>query len=381
MNINSFLCYLLLALVSVSYMPGVLYTPLYDIASNLMLLCVVVGVVANKKNINKHIFRSMKNYILYVLIICTLIFLIYQENITGILPHFVLPFAFFLMGFAKKNISDKDVFLCQLTFVAFALIMGLLNVRSTGGFVIQDMYVVALKNSSGAILGTAAIISIALFIGQDKLIPKYLAGFSAFLLIICLLTFRNRSTLVGFLLAVTLLIRRSSKQVSFLKIFMISIVAVILFAIVASMLNVSITEYAYTSFFANKDTSDIDDLSSGRLTNISEAWENIILADPIGANLSLKKQLLSIDNFIVYVYANLGLFGLLAYLPLYIYLIKFVIRRIKRVDYRHLYPYLCIATLLITSIFEATFPLSPGTAVCAAYFFCGLEERIQMSNT
>ena len=350
-------------------MPGVLYTPLYDIASNLMLLCVVVGVVANKKNINKQIFRSMKNYILYVLIICTLIFLIYQENITGILPHFVLPFAFFLMGFAKKNISDKDVFLCQLTFVAFALIMGLLNVRSTGGFVIQDMYVVALKNSSGAILGTAAIISIALFIGQDKLIPKYLAGFSAFLLIICLLTFRNRSTLVGFLLAVTLLIRRSSKQVSFLKIFMISIVAVILFAIVASMLNVSITEYAYTSFFANKDTSDIDDLSSGRLTNISEAWENIILADPIGANLSLKKQLLSIDNFIVYVYANLGLFGLLAYLPLYIYLIKFVIRRIKRVDYRHLYPYLCIATLLITSIFEATFPLSPGTAVCAAYFF------------
>lgn len=339
------------------------------------MLSMAVGLIFNYSRIDAYVKKNVIIYLFYSVFIALLALAFYNSTLVfeSCLQLAICGVAF-MLGYSLRFMSDKQIFSSKIIFCSFALIMGLVSVFESGGFVIQDTYAISLKNSSGAILGTAMIIAIAISLETKRKFTKVLSVIVFMLLLISLLTFRNRSTLIGCVIALVLLLWKSSKDISYAKLFYYTFVTCILGFIAMYLFEINFMQYAYDSLFANKDTSDVNDLSSGRLDMIKYGWENVITVNPIGGNMAVKKEMGCIDCFPVSVLNFQGLFGVLVYLPLYVFLFHSCYKRCKYINYCYLYPYLCLFVLLVTSFFEASFPFSPGTAVFATYFFLGIEE-------
>ncbi len=287
------------------------------------------------------------------------------------------PFVDLLMawGFvliALMRITTRQYLLILNLFIWGTLYIGVSCIFTYGtGFVINDLYMPIPKNQIAPILAISCLI--AFFVGNhvQRVSQKFYYWGIAFLLFACICVFRARANIVA--LALGLLIYfvfyKRDVRVLFLGIG----VGIVVF--VFSPLGL----FVYNALFANYDISDLNSVSAGR-TDTYLVSLDFILDNLLWGNLALEKGRLGggiVHNYGLYTLENYGIIGggllILFYIKLWVNILRNNISQ-SQIGVYSIGSIVFIVPLVV-SLFEYTYPYSPGSAVFMAYFCLGQYFR------
>jgi O-antigen ligase len=235
----------------------------------------------------------------------------------------------------------------------------------SSGFYIHEVYLPIPKNQISPAFGVAFLLTCFLGFyhrGNKQLI--YLIP--AILLIGSLLVIRGRATILG--VCITLLIffiffMRTKKE----RIYTIFLLGIFVFFL---------RNQIYDSFFLNYTPSDIESVSAGRVSVYAAGYE-YLKDNPILGQLQRERFFGgTIHNYILFTLFN---YGLVLGLPLIIVYFNYLMVAFKGViknTYLHLDAGpLVMVMLFVVSVFEYTYPFSPGSAVFFPLFLFGQYLR------
>lgn len=237
-------------------------------------------------------------------------------------------------------------------------------IKGVGSFTIADSYIYGVaKNQICPFFAIVSAISFSLALQpQIKIFTRLYLSFTTLICIcpsICLL---NRTSIIAFVLVAFLVVyaRKGLKGIIAFSL----ILSIILIISGSSIINV-----LYDSIIGQRDASDLNSLTSGRVSMNREAMNYIadhILWGEVGTNHRL--------DFDPHLYLlNIGVrFGLITGLPFYILYISIIWLFIKAFKNKDL---LCIAVLLIAlleSLSEYASPFGPGTTYVFCYIIVGV---------
>lgn len=268
--------------------------------------------------------------------------------------------------------SDEDDL--QRWFIPFGLIIGFCAIRAVvlpvGGLQMVDFgegesgYIADVaKNQSCPFFAIVAVVAFSLAIrNRVKMMIKLYLLAIAIICIIPSVFLLNRTAMVSFFLA-SIIIVYDRYKVRGVVYFMV--IGVLFLAVSGSSLLNTLSD----SFFRGRDATDIDDLSSGRVTLINTALDfisnNLLIG---GTGMTYGELPPNVHVFLLFKWVRFGLLLSLPFVILYISIIKQLIKAFKMRDY------LCLGVLLISiieSFGEYSPPFGPGTTYVFAYIILG----------
>lgn len=292
---------------------------------------------------------------------------------------FLLVAFFSLSGFVlsgnPKSLSKLFVLYGALVSIVGFYIMTLKGV----GFEITAQYAVSGKNAicvTWAI--SAALIFWVLVWGIGSRVLRIIGGAVFSFLSICILYARGRTAFVALcVFCLILIFKRFSKGKATYLVPLIFLLAVLILVISQTDL---LPQVLKDSFFANKDSSDLNSITSGRIELLSFAFD-AIKTNPImgvgNAIFSADSMGTDIHNYPIRIIATYGIIGGLGILLFYSYMCVLVLRKFfekKKPDFFDVGVYVS-ALLLVVSMGEPTQPLGPGTITAIAYIFLSFSTK------
>ncbi|MBO7466810.1 MAG: hypothetical protein J6T94_03900 [Bacteroidaceae bacterium] len=334
----------------------------------------VIPNIRVKKWFRDHNFRLFIIFLIPALVIALSILAMYDSKyMIADLRIFLIPFSFYLLGLTI-DYSEKDLFHFALLFCMSALFVGYSQVvTNIGAFVILEQYMVSAKNSLSCIIATAIII--AFIYSIDRKTNKYLRYCFVAMAVasfVVLLTIRGRAgTLAVFIAAFIVIIKGiKTKKIKLKNVILITFAALFLLLFLEMFLGrrIGIFQYIYDSFF----TSRSGDVSTGRISRNSEALEvlnNHFFTGRIVDNVEIEW----VHNYVLRILSNLGaIVGAFMLVP-YFYLLVLLFKLNKKndtTDPKNMGGIVLIIPFVI-SLFEPTYPFSPGSTVFFSFFLLG----------
>lgn len=255
----------------------------------------------------------------------------------------------------EQFIRLVNIYIALYTLAALSIIF-----KYASGFVILEQYLPIPKNQITPAFGVAFILSLY-FAFMKKGISKLFYFVALAFLFASLLVIRGRSVILAVFFTMFIFI-----------FYYIRNRKIRLLIIVASVLLIPIIgQYIYESLFLNYDISDINSISTGRMTRNIEGID-FFLNNPLTGQLANIFYGQTIHNYILISIVSYGV--LLSSIILFIYFVYiFIIAKAIRhntFEYFEVGP-LVMVILLIISLFEYTYPYAPGSAIFFPFFLLG----------
>lgn len=370
-RLSSICVYIVLILVNVSYCPGIILTPNYKIVMAVIMTAIGISLALN---LFKDLMYAISLYIYYgvfALTVCCITFLFYDVFIFSATSNIFLTITCFLLGYSCYDHSPGFIEKCMRVYALSALFLGMYSVFiNLGGFIISEQYAFSVKNSSGVLLGTAIILCAFILNSTEKKIETRIWIMIMVLLSACLLTFRCRTSILSVFLSLIYYLHRRRVLVTLLQKNPLTMLSVVGLLAIAWLLDLLPFEFIYDSLFANKDTSSLDSVMSGRLSTYDKGMK-VFSESPILGNALLRRHLPPIDNFIISNLSYNGIIGAILMFPPYIFTWAICLKGMLKRSATDLYPFLALFLICITSFTEGSYPFGPGTPVVCAWFLLG----------
>ena len=285
----------------------------------------------------------------------------------------------FFVGYSIRDKSKTFIKTACYVYIIFALFLGLYSIlKITHGFIIADAYLFALKNSSGAILGTGTCITICMIANTSKRLEQNLLCVAGVLMVGCIMTFRCRTAMIAIaVVLIAIIVNKGTLKslYSHPKYIVLSIIS----AVILISYDLIPFDFIFEAFTANKDVRDANDLTSGRLDMIAQGLRYFHQNALLGAS-GCGVVLRSIDCMPIAVLCKNGLIGAFMIYPVYIALWWIAIYGCVKASPKKILPYALILFLCITSLSEETYPFGPGTPVVGSFVFLGIAMGNQSNS-
>lgn len=328
------------------------------------MLC-AISIVKYNPFSNK-IFRPLLGWYFLACII-NLVYSLINDRVLDILNQdILLPIMVTYSSYSLFNLDRnkyKLFFLPICIFSAYCAIKTIL--QGIGSFSIYEYGEVELaKNQIGAAYTTIAIICVVFAVEKQKLWLRLTYIGLSVLNLYPAIFFGCRTAQICYLIVVLFLLYRAYGW----KIVIMAPVLLLLSIILADN---NILSFIYDSFVGNRDVSDADSLTSGRLSNLSQSIDYFLYHPFWGFYGSTDGYNVMPHNAHIFIMLRLtkwGIFGAIPFLAMYIYFLKIFIRSIKSKDL------LVMSTLLIAyveSFAEYAPPFGPGSCFIPVFFIVG----------
>lgn len=369
-TISRWCTYIVLVLVNIAYCPGIILTTNYSIIIAVIVMAIVISI---SLNIKEDFIFAVSLYLYYgtfAMLLCCIVFLFSDVFLLNATSNIFLTITCFLFGYCNYDYDKEFITKCMKIYAVSALLLGLYSVSTNlGGFVITEQYAFKLKNSSGVLLGTAIILCVFILTATKHKAQTIFWTIVVLLLSACLLTFRCRTAIIAVMISFFIIAYRSNLLLGILQ-RPLMLLSCLVIVVILFYLNLIPLNFIYDSLFANTDTSNLDSISSGRLTHFDRALQ-VFYNDPILGSSSQNIHLHSIDNFIINILGRYGIIGGLLMFPPYILAVVICIHGIRHNSFQELYPFFALLIIMLTSFTESPFPFGPGTPVICAWFLLG----------
>lgn len=371
--ISRWCIYVVLVLVNIAYCPGIILTPNYKIVMALIMGAIIISLSLTIYKEWHFVLSLYLYYGTYALLISSIAFIFSGIFIFQASQNIYIAISCFLLGYCVTNQSEDFIYRCMKFYVLAALFLGLYSIYiNLGSFTITDTYAFSVKNSSGVLLGTGVILNTFLLQETSTTNNRFsiiIWSITLILLITCLLTFRCRTAIISVTLSLLYLLYRLKVMRKIIQ-RPVFLLAIIIGLIVTFYFNFTPWEYIYDSLFSNKDTSNLNGITSGRLSTykigLDVFSQNLILG-----NAALGHKLPPIDNFIIGNLTYYGIIGALLMFPPYVYVWYMCMRGLFKNAPSNLYPFLSLFIICMSSFTEGPYPFGPGTPVMCAWFLLG----------
>lgn len=299
-----------------------------------------------------------------VLFVCTFILsLLYFFGLKidfSPLRDLVLALAVLLIGLNMNLTEQKFIRLVKIFIGLYTLAALSVVSHYSSGFVIHEQYLPVPKNQLAPVFSAAFILAVYFVFkqnGVERMYYSVLAGF----LFASLLVIRGRSAIVAVLFAGIIFIFYYIRGNRYK------------FFIVATILAISpfIAKMFYDAMFLNYDISDMNSIGTGRVEG-NLIGLNFILKYPLFGGLENTFTDVKVHNYVLVNLVSFGVFVGSIILYAYFELILSVMYSIRKNTYQYFeVGPLVMVILIIASLFEYTYPYSPGSAIYFPFFLMG----------
>lgn len=275
-------------------------------------------------------------------------------------------------GFYLFDLPDSRK---ELFFLLLCVLAGVIAVYSVyvgmQGFIINENSgtIELAKNQIGAAFDVFAIIAFVCAMDKDtKLIFRTIYGVSSVFNIYPALYFGCRTALLCYFLCVIVLVFQEFRLKG---VFAISVII----AFLSEFGGDTIQEMIYNSIVGTRDATDMDDLTSGRLSSAMTSF-NYFLSHPLGGFFGSGDGFYQMPPnahiYILYRLTKWGIIGAIPYLLLYFSVFKIAFHGYKEKNF------LIVGVFLLTfveSFAEYAPPFGPGSCFVPAFVFLGAYMR------
>ncbi|PEJ25954.1 hypothetical protein CN689_25235 [Peribacillus butanolivorans] len=360
-------------------MNGNIYSILRYILIFLIVLILFVLVLTKQFKIKNNIIIGMI-IVSYITLLLGFIYSIIFNTII-IESTLFIPLLLIIIGYnLNLHLENKKLLIYCYSFST--LLVGWFIVLKYGnGFSISSQYFLAQKNQLGAIIGVSISMLLYLLctkktVFKNKIFLMFFTTMLIFLNIIPLFLLRNRTTMLAVIICLVFIIIKtllSTKASIFAKFFIVCLI-LLLFSTSTAI------DFIYNSFFLNVDVTDINSVSSDRVSVYIESIE-FIKNNFLFGEILTESNIFDPHNFFIY---NLQKNGILLSLGSFIFYFVFLSRLIKSWFSVKLFE-LNISNFLLIISFSASMieylqPFGPGTTQLLAWFFVGNELREGRNN-
>ena len=297
-----------------------------------------------------------------------------SHKVLGDIKSLIIVFGAVIIGWSLKP-SRTFLYILFFYFIGSILFSGLSQVFTRiGGFIIADQYLTDAKNSLGALLASATLLS--LFMVHDTKIPliRIICIACVVLGILLLLVIRARMAFLttAIMILYYLYIYYRRKYLILLVVLLIPILVVLVF-----FLPTSIFDFIGASFTAGTQG---EDFGSGRIETYTQAltlfWEN-----PLLGNIKGEVQIDWVHNFPLLKLSSFGLLFSWPILTLYFIILwnAFIrsVRHTGMVSFMNLF----LLVPFVISMAEPTFPFGPGTVTVFNFLLFGIADKAIVTNS
>jgi len=291
-------------------------------------------------------------------------------NLEIAMPLMVAFSAYYLFDIKRENLPYYMLPICAVAayFAVKSVLSGL------GGFVVTEFYDDDIaKNQIGAAFSSMAIICLVFLLDLKR--PVLKIGYGA-LSVICLypaVYFACRTALLAYLAVAAILLFRDYKYKGL-------IILGVLIGAYALFASDSIESILYDSVVGSRDYSDLDDLTSGRITHATKSLA-YFFSHPFlgfyGSGESFNQMPPNAHIYLLYRLTKWGILGAMPFIALYLSVFKIMIRSFRSDD-------LMLAGLLLLAIIESFSeyapPFGPGSCFIVTFIFVGYYLRNDVSE-
>lgn len=291
-------------------------------------------------------------------------------NLEIAMPLMVAFSSYYLLDIKREKLSLYMLPIC--VFTAYCAVSAVLN--GLGGFVIAETYnVIVAKNQVGAAFTSVAIMCFVFALENKAMLLKmiYIA-----LSVLCLypsIFYTCRSALIAYFIVAAFLLVRDYGFKSLL--ITLLILAIVVFG------PSEMRSLIYDSIVSNRDANDLDNLSSGRITHLTQSWE-YFLRHPFLGELEFSDNNdpppPSAHVFLIYHLTRWGILGVIPFIALYWSVYTIFLSSIKKRN-------LLIAGLLclafVESFTEYSPPFGPGSCFIVMFILIGYFLRQETHRT
>lgn len=260
------------------------------------------------------------------------------------------------------NITKKQfVRLCTIYIALYTISALSIVFTFSSGFSIQEIYLSIPKNQIAPAFGVAAMLSIYFFF-LNKGFLRYFYFSTTVLIIASLLVIRGRAVIIAVILT----------WLVFNLFFLRNAKFKVLNIVFVFLLVPFVGKHVYDSLFLNYDISSIESISAGRVSAYLLGVE-FFLNNPLsGMLLNDFHSEHIIHNYILYNIVNFGVILSPIMLIIYFRYILLIVYSVYRNSFGvyEVGP-LMMVIIMIVSLFEYTYPYSPGSAVFFPFFLMG----------
>lgn len=277
--------------------------------------------------------------------------------------NIIISFGVFLVSYLVWTKNRSQEFLNQIIFVSLfctAIVGGEIYVEFLSSYALDEyLYAYNSKNSISQILLNSIILFTCLKIRNKTFLVIGLVISAMLILEIFLL--KSRATIVGlaFALIYFLFYTKDKKIKLYLRV-----------AVAVVMIYIYYNSYLFDTLvdniiIANRDSDDLNNISSGRIVLIEEAW-----------NLFVKSPIIGVGNFYTdcFPVVILAQYGLIGGTIVFTFLLN-IYYKILRVRRMHTMlvsaAFLLYTTILLNSLFEAQPPFGPGMKCFTVWMVIG----------
>ena len=235
------------------------------------------------------------------------------------------------------------------------------------GFVINDLYMPVPKNQIAPILSTGFFVSFFEGNNTNRNINKCYYWGMAFLLFLCICVFRARANIVAILVGLIVYFVFYKRKLGMLLWSGVLVVLVLIFT--------PLGEFVYNALFFFFYVTDLNSVSAGRTNTYGASLDFIEKHGLLGGLYASIENYHhgNVHNYLLYTLENYGLLGGCLLILFYLRLIfeigeRNILRNKNKADMLGCFVFI---VPLVVSLFEYTYPYSPGSAVFMAYFCLG----------
>ncbi len=347
-----------------------------------LVLYVMFGVFSaiSLLKINRYIkFRFVK-YLIFTIVYSLLLIVIQRllgKNLQETLD-LIIPFGILICSL-NTSFNNRELGKILVWYVLLSAILGISSIFYYGqGFTITRTYFLGSKNQIGPILGISAVITGIWTVSKSQFYLKYnsyVVRFVLFtLLILSIITIRNRSSLLSiFIVGLLALFReykfkRNIKNALLFQFIILLLIALIIFGVFNG-----VYDFIFKSIFYNYDVTDLNSISAGR-TDVYKMALKFSFTHPVLGELGKGRFINSTPhNYVLNKWVKYGIVGSLPLIIFYVYLWLFTLKKLKRKNSTNNFtlPLWILLFSLIVSLFEYTYPYGPGVSQLIVWFLLG----------
>ena len=318
--------------------------------------------------------KLFENWLIWFLLACAANILLAFDKIEAIESLLNLDIAFpLIVSFSSYYLFDvkrDKLSLMMLPFCLFAAYCAIMSVYSgIGGLMVSEFYDDAIaKNQVGAAFTSIAIICAVFMLEEKNFIMKAAYVVMSIANLYPAVFFTCRTALLSYMVVVAFLLFRDYqwKGLFVLPLF-------ILFLVVVGGSNLN--DILYESIVGNRDAHDIDDMSSGRITQATISFE-YFLSHPFlgfyGSGDGYNKMPPNAHIYLLYRLTKWGIIGAIPFIALYISVFKVFLSSVRAKD-------LLIAGLFLLAFIESFSeyapPFGPGSCFIVSFILLGYYLR------
>lgn len=292
-------------------------------------------------------------------------------------------FIFYALMFSAMgstlNFPEQKIKILCIVYSLAVLFISFVTLVNFGGFVIQDIYAVGQKNAFGPILASVHVLYLFMFFYENKI--TFLKLFYIAILIISfvfLVFLRARTAMISMAFAdlIVLFIFYKNKKINIFKyIFIAFFVLFVSVFFEKKTLFSNFTNTVVSSFTANKNSRDLDNMTSGRMTLIDRSLSNIEKNPCFGRVFDASQEKSPTHNYLIRVVTDYGVIAsfpwIACYFLIFLMVCKGIARCRKQIKYEDAGLFLMIVPFFV-SLGEPIAPFGPGTVFFFNYMMFGI---------